>query len=442
MNVSSCLHRFRRDERGAVAMMFGVSLVVLLGIVGVAIDSSRVYNVRSKMSAALDAAALAAAKLFDKEFASDAEFQSRAEAYVSSYMKRVHVDHVSWTNVQTIVDRQTGSVTVTADVSMPALFGAISAGITDFDFTPSARVIYKPRKIELAMVVDVTGSMCDIVPATAGEACYSGAKIGGLKDAARAMVDALAATLPPRGAVKVSIVPYSASVNAGTYAGTVTGGTSVDGCVVERSGGSAYTADSPFSGGLLGTSSAADNPSYSCPPSEILPLTDIYTSSGRDRVNDAIDNLAGFGGTAGHLGVGWGWYMVAPEWATVWSGESAPRYYDKERTIKIVVVMTDGMFNTAYRNGGESYVWPDTATSDKTKPGTSGYQALKICENIRNLDGDVQLYTVGFQTPTDAEALLKECSGEANFMAADSAEELIETFKAIASKISTMRVSG
>lgn len=441
MKALPLFRKFRIDDRGAVAMLFGLSAIVLFSIVGVAINSSRAYNVRSKMTSALDAAALAAAKLFDQEAATDAEFQSRAEAYVSSYMKRVHVDNVSWSNVQTNVDRTTGSVTVSADVSMVSLFGGISAGITDFNFTPTARVVYKPRKIELALVLDVTGSMCDIVPATASEACYSGAKIGALKDAARAMVDALAATAPPRGAVRVSVVPYSASVNAGPYAGTVTGGASVDGCVVERAGGNAYTDASPFSG-LLGTSSVADNPSYSCPPSVVLPLTDLYDVQGRDEVHDAIDNLAGFGGTAGHLGAAWGWYMVSPNWASVWPSDSAPRAYDKEKVIKIVVLMTDGMFNTAYRNGGESYVWPDTLTTDKTKPGTSGFQALKLCENMRALNGDVQLYTVGFQTPADAEALLRECSGDANFTAADSAQSLIESFKTIASKISAMRVSG
>ena len=418
MKIKALLRNFRNDNGGTVAILFGISVIVLAGIVGLAIDSSRLYNVRAKMNEAVDAAALAAAKLFDKQGATDAEFQAIAEAYVNAYMNRQHIDRASWSNVRTDVDPTAGAVTVTADVKLVSLFGGISAGIDAFSFSPTSRVVYKPRTVEIALVLDITGSMCDVVPAPPAEACASGTKIGGLKAAARAMVDALAAAAAHRGTVRVSLIPYSASVNAGAYANLASGGRSVDGCVVERTGGSAYDDASPF-GAPVDVSTVAENPSYSCPSAPVLPLTDISDSAGRDTVNAAIDSLKGFGGTAGHIGTAWGWYTLSPQWAGVWPGQSAPSAYDKDRTVKVLVVMTDGMFNTAYRNGGQSYVWPDTATEDKTKPGTSGNQALRICDNVRRLDGDIELYTVGFQTPPQAEELLKECAGEANFMAAD-----------------------
>lgn len=442
MYIRSLLDRWQREETGAVALMFGVSVIVLITIAGVAIDSSRVYNVATKADDALDAAALASAKLLDDEAATDAEFQAVAENYVNAYLKRNRVDHVTWSNIRAFPNRIDSSVTVTVDISMPALFGKVSNNFAKFEFTPTSTVVYRPKKIEMALVLDITGSMCDVPPAFAADACSNGAKISALKSAANQMVDTMAATTPLKDAIRISVVPYSASVNAGAYADLVSASKSTDGCVVERVGVASYTDAAPIGAGALGTSSVAQNPSYSCPSAEVLPLTDISDTTGVDTVKDAINALKGFGGTAGHLGAAWGWYTLSPSWSTVWPSASRPKDYDKDKIIKVVVLMTDGMFNTAYRNGGESFIWPDIRTGDKSLPGTSGYQALKICENIRNKNGEAQLYTIGFQTPVEAEILLKECSGDATFFSAGSASQLIDAFKSIANKLTMLRVAS
>jgi len=48
--------------KGQVIVIFALSLVVLVGMVGLAIDSGRAYGVKAKLSAAVDAAAIAAAR--------------------------------------------------------------------------------------------------------------------------------------------------------------------------------------------------------------------------------------------------------------------------------------------------------------------------------------------------------------------------------------------
>lgn len=442
--MRAIVSRFRSlqsDKRGAVAVMFGVSAIILFTVAGLAIDSSRVYSVNMKMRETLDAAALAAAKILDDENATDAQFQQAGESFVTSSLKQLRVDRVTWKNVKIEVDRPTGTVVASAEVTMPALFGAISNNFSTFTFTPTSTVVYKPKKIELSLVLDITGSMCDTPPGNANNACSSGAKLSALKDAANDMVQTLADTDPAYGAIRVAIAPYSASVNAGSFANAVSGGASVDDCVVERNGVTAYTDASPSSS-ALGTASIADTPAYSCPSASILPLTDVSDAAGRNVVQNAINSLQGFGGTAGHIGLAWGWYLVSPSWAGTFPTASKPKPYDKDKIIKTIVLMTDGMFNTAYKNGGSDYVWPDSSTGDPTKPGTSGYQALKICENIRALGDQAQIYTVGFQTPPDAEALLKECSGADNYFDADSAAQLTEAFKTIANKLTMLRVSG
>jgi Flp pilus assembly protein TadG len=53
------LRRFRADQRGASMIMFGLSIPVLVGIAGIAIDYSRAVGVKSRVQAAADEAALA-----------------------------------------------------------------------------------------------------------------------------------------------------------------------------------------------------------------------------------------------------------------------------------------------------------------------------------------------------------------------------------------------
>ena len=52
----------QNDCKGQIIILFAISLIALVGMVGLAIDSGRAYGVKAKMSAAVDAAAIAAAR--------------------------------------------------------------------------------------------------------------------------------------------------------------------------------------------------------------------------------------------------------------------------------------------------------------------------------------------------------------------------------------------
>ena len=434
------LKRFRRDDRGSVVIIFGLSATILFVLAGLAIDSSRAYNVSFKLQAGLDAAALAAAQLLDDPTATQAQYDSVAEAYFKAYLERLHIPNVRATNITVMANHTDSTVNVKADITFPALFGLIGDADANFTYTPEATVMFKPKKIEMALVLDITGSMCDVPPAFAAAACASGAKISALKTAATDIVNTLAGTNPGANAIKMSVVPYAASVNLGGRAGGLTGGASVDGCLVERQGGSGFKDDGPSS--LFPVADVATFRAYSCPNPDVLPLTDIADLNQRNQVLAKIASLSGFGGTAGHIGLAWGWYTVSPNWSGYWPGASAPRPFDPDKTIKSVILMTDGMFNTSYKNGGEAVAWPDPASGDSAVNGTSGNQALKICKEMQKGDNQITIYTVGFQTPPEAEALLKECSGEENFYNADNAAQLSSAFKDIAKRLTNIRVSG
>ncbi len=58
---------FARDSRGVVGIMFGLTLVPMLGMIGLAVDYSVAVRVNSSLRAAADAAALAAARAYVDE---------------------------------------------------------------------------------------------------------------------------------------------------------------------------------------------------------------------------------------------------------------------------------------------------------------------------------------------------------------------------------------
>lgn len=444
LRVWSGLEKFGNDCHGAVAMIFGLSFVVLCLMVGLAVDTSRAFNAEAKIQTALDAAALAAARYLDMQDVTDEAVSERARLYFEARLPSLNIDHATASNFHIDIDRANSGVEAFVDVNVPTLLAEVGGGLVDFTFTPSSKVIFKSKKIELALVLDITGSMCDVPPAVSDPACPEGVKIRALKEAAKSMIDALFDANPDPGAVKVSLVPYSASVNAGPYAAAASAGASSDNCVVERSGAAANTNASVATGGPAGTSDTGTALYYSCPPTPVTPLTDLSALTDRDAFKAAIENLAAKGGTAGHIGAAWGWYTISPAWNSLWPARPA-RAYDPSNVLKVVVLMTDGMFNVAYANGGETHAWPDVSSTDPTLAGTSANQALALCDamkNPANAGEAVSIYTVGFQAPLEAEAILKQCSGESNFYDTSNASQLTNAFKDIVEKLTSLRITS
>ena len=79
--LSVSLVRFCRQESGAIAPLFGLSILVLLILSGVAIDSARSYRIASSAGQALDAPALATPKALRLESPDDAALKKMATDY-------------------------------------------------------------------------------------------------------------------------------------------------------------------------------------------------------------------------------------------------------------------------------------------------------------------------------------------------------------------------
>ena len=65
------LEKFAHDERGAVAVWVGLALITFVGCAGMAVDTTRGYMVKARLSQALDAAAVGCGAVRREKIAPD-----------------------------------------------------------------------------------------------------------------------------------------------------------------------------------------------------------------------------------------------------------------------------------------------------------------------------------------------------------------------------------
>jgi hypothetical protein len=194
-----------------------------------------------------------------------------------------------------------------------------------------------------------------------------------------------------------------------------------------------------------------------CIDNQIVPLTaskpTLHAAIGvHDPVAPATRTLVAKGSTAGHLGLAWGWYMIAPNFAYLWpSAAPAPKAYGTANLVKAVIFMTDGVFNTPYCNGvtASDAVDPGSpGTSSRincaSPNGSSKSQATALCNSIKVASNNTHLYVVGFDLANDSDTLsfLQGCATDVqHFYRADTGTDLENAFRAIAQNLSDLRIS-
>jgi Flp pilus assembly protein TadG len=426
------LRKFIAQDSGAVAIIATLVLPVLLLFSAVMIDYANAQRLRSASASSLDAALLAAAREFSSGDLAEADIETFVNDYfeanmVGKSLNAASIGAVS-TNYNDETGRISGSVTATANAVFSHILNpdGVAVGV-------DAEVTVELLNIELALVLDVTGSM-------------AGSKLRALQAAANELVDIL---IPQGGSavglnrVRISVVPYSDLVNVGGFEQEITGYNSGESCVYERRGrfassdiapvgalaGSPEDDDGianypPYGNGRRGakpvTSDRRNFGGFICDNPEILPLT-----AENRRLTDSINDFTASGWTAGHIGIQWGWYTLSPEFSDVWSADSTPAAYDDNETLKVMVVMTDGAFNTWYQR----------------RVGNSFRQGERLCDQIR-ADG-IQVYTVGFMTGASEEDFLRDCATSAeHYIDATSSSELIDAFRNIADMLNEIRLAS
>lgn len=436
--------RLTRDEGGAAAVFFAVALLLLtpmtLGLVDVYISTTQ----RGQLQDALDTATLYAAR---SPAATTAEIDVVGDAALRANLVLPPGESIVTSDFALNGVKVTGSASVTPPGISPQIWNQAN-------LTATSEVVRNSNNVEVALVLDTTGSM-------------GGQKLTDMKAAAKELVDIVVQDVQTPYYSKMAIVPYSMAVNVGSYANAVRGtprsgtntttGTNssppyskfkfknnenttitwnITTCATDRTGANAFTDAAPTTT-LLG-------PNYqpsACGSAVIEPLTTNKTT-----LKNKITSFTANGVTAGELGLAWGWYMVSPNFGYLWPSASRPAAYGTNELLKVVILMTDGEFNTAYCKGVVSKDSSATGNNEKincnASNGSAFAQAATLCTNMKNKD--VVIYTVGFALGGDQNAIniMNQCATSPKHVyLPGSGAALKDAFKAIGQDINSLRLA-
>ena len=413
---------FTKAEEGTIAIIFALTATVCVTLTGLAVDYGRAMQTNAKISAAADAAALAAAKAMRDAGATASEAQAIAITYFQENMKGSSGSAATIGRINVQIDQHKNSVEIDIDASVDTVLGKL-AGVNKIAMTKSAVAIYESKDIELGLQLDVTGSM-------------RGQKLQDLKDAVAGHNGLIDIMLPSAGTtnkVRIGFAPYASGVNAGDYAMTVSDRRATDGCVYERHNLLDQTSDAAALGTVLSLRAKSE---LSLPPrvspgdcprdAKVIAMTNDATL-----LRNTINSWNVSTSTAGHLGTAWAWYLLSPAWSAIWPASAQPTPYNDGKTMKVAVLMTDGIYNTV---GGQS-------DGDYGSTAAQSVQiALDTCAAMKAKG--ITVYTVGFQAPTDAKATLTACASDpSKFYDATNGDILRASFRAIANEINNLRLA-
>ena len=442
------------NRDGNVSLIAAVFMLAIVVMVAAGLELSRVASMKDGLQRALDSGILAAARLID---ATDAERTTTAQAFVDSNLDgRFDGSPVT---VTVVADPDTGVLNATATTRASTDFSS-AVGISYFDVTVDSHVRFVARRrLEIALVLDTTGSM-------------DGAKIETLKTAATDLIT----TVVKDGddLARVSVVPFAQYVNVGVdhrdHYG-IDGPDDVPGteeCTTETVGTGCYWVSGycwngryyyycsyqQCSGyedvetcalvgqqtweGCVGSRTSPNNTIISSPGNPVPGFFDIdcptpitRLTSTVQTLTDAITALPAYGWTYIPAGMVWGWRALDP-------GHPFPDGVDpavsKEDVVKAMVVMTDGANTRALQSGGSLHTNESGADANAV--------TTTLCNGIKA--DQIQIYTVAFEvTDTTIKTLLENCASETGmYHDAVNASQLKSAFEDIARDLTEMHLSG
>ncbi|CAN7571271.1 pilus assembly protein [Bosea sp. LjRoot9] len=416
---------FAKDRSGNVMMLFGFAMIPVLGLVGAAVDYSRATTMRTMLNAAIDSAALMAAR--DAAKLTDAQLRDRINGWIRA---NLHGDAANGFSGATVtIDRTARTINISATASLTAsLTQLISQNA--IQTSSSSQSSWGTNTIELALVLDNTGSMA------------SSGKIEALRTASLDLLKIMKDATAETDQIRISIVPFSTRVILDTsnknatwlrwdqtqescsgwgwsYSCTTTKITKMSwqGCVADRDKN--YDVQDGDGGGTNGSAYPADFCDAYSPSTQakVMPLTSNW-----DALTQRINEMTPVGATNVTIGAAWGMATLSP---------GAPFTEAKPLTTprlkKFMILLTDGD-NTKNRFEG------DGSTSN---PNIDARTKL-ACANA--LTAGIVVYTV--RVMDGNRDLLKACASDAGkYFEVTAASQLSPIFKQIASEISAVRLT-
>jgi Flp pilus assembly protein TadG len=422
------LARFWRNRDGGIAPMLALAALPLFGFVGASVDFGRAAGVRTAMLSALDATALALSR--DAPTTDPNALGPRADALFRALFNHPDAQNVQITHEFTKPQDGNFSLKITGSGSVTPMFTKL-LGQSVINFSASTEVLWGIKKLELALVLDNTGSMA------------SNGKMTALKTAAKNLLTTLQNAAKEPGDIKVAIVPFATDVNVGAKYknetwidwtdweaenGTCSSSSyskkstcvsngkiwtpkdhSVwNGCVNDRDQHNDAADTAPISGSpsTLFRAHQASN----CPVA-MMPLNFDWTA-----LNGKIDAMTPTGNTNTTIGLAWGFQHLT---TNAPFAAAAPR----PDLDKVIIMLTDGT-NTQNR-------WTSSSSSIDSR-------TVKACDNIKAQN--IKLYTV--RVIDGNASLLRGCATKPEmFYDVDEAVELNVVFSSIAQNLANLRIT-
>ena len=215
------LTRLRRDVGGNTLAIAAAAMIPLIGIIGGAVDISRLYIVKTRLQHACDAGALAGRKAMGSGQWSQSNYAPRGAAE-KFFDANIAPKAYGSENISRTFTEDAGKVTGTASAVVPMSLMRIF-GITQDVLTVTCDAEMRLPNTDIMFVLDVTGSMDSNIPGDSTK------KIDGLKSAVKCFYEIVArrdttancATGVPSGGtssdvqIRFGFVPYNTNVNVG-----------------------------------------------------------------------------------------------------------------------------------------------------------------------------------------------------------------------------------
>lgn len=213
--LAQLLARFRRDERGVFAVLFGIMAVVLIAMAGAVVDYAHVVQVQTRAQLALDSAALGLQKtIYTTPTPTSDATKIKAAAVVTERLADTSIG----VSIDTAnIDVTAGSLELAGSVTVPTAFVRL-IGFPNIVARVKAQAIRGSTQLEVAASLDITGSM-------------EGDPLASLQTATNNLITTLLGTSNTSTTTRIALIPWSFSANLGSYAtsvrGNITGSTTI-----------------------------------------------------------------------------------------------------------------------------------------------------------------------------------------------------------------------
>lgn len=475
----SLLSRFWRADRGNIVMIFALTLLPILAVVGTAIDLSRLQSAKVQMSSLLDQAVLASANLSSTEDPEDL-----IGDWVESQVTTFGLSPEDLTlNVTSNISFNSREVSAVATVEVPTLMMYIF-NKPSTTLRVQSKAVQSITNIEVAMVLDISSSM-------------RGNRLTSLKQASTDFVDIML-TPSTSATTSINIVPFGGTVNIGdslyekfsvrsSNPSTIVDpdeddydiGTAVETSAFLFSDGETCieAIQDDYDTDLLSSFSRAQVPDFWrwwnnhpwCPEDQSAVF---LNSNDNSALKTHLNNMVLSDGTGMDIGTMWGLKTLSPSFRGELGGDFSerPLDFESEEVKKVMIVMTDGAItaqnrpedpeignvhtnrpdnraphSSAISNQGNRQNMQTTRTRGSATTSALNDSAVgrfkKACNAAK--EEEIQVFTIGFQIRSGSlpDKILAECASGPLYYYHVEGLDLTSTFQSIAAQVNALRIS-